>query len=379
MRTKKDLILLVLCSLILIFIHYGLKNRDIKVKNKFYNEMVLSAKNMEKLTNEIKAEKIRRGIFIDKNIDKNLTGLMGEEWSGISTTLGNEEAKRTSINPDFSALIVKNLKELKLKEGDVVVANMSSSFPALNLALISALDTLKLKGVLINSVGSSNYGGNLEEFDYLDMENHLYKKGLIKNRSEAFSFGGINDIGKEFEESTKERIKDKNQEYGLKFFYEEELNKNLEERYRYYQEKSGGKIGAFVNVGGNLLSLGRNADIVVNTKVLLNKEKNLNVKGGLVGKFLEDNKPVLYLLNIKGIALANGILIDPVPFPEIGTSQVYYEKQTNLSYNIAIVIIFLLFVGKILFVNKKFKKVENIEKTQITSVILLRKICFFIK
>ena len=362
MRAKKDLVLLVLCSLILIFIHYGLKNRDIKVKNKFYNEMVLSAKNMEKLTNEIKAEKIRRGIFIDKNIDKNLTGLMGEEWSGISTTLGNEEAKRTSVNPDFSALIVKNLKELKLKEGDVVVANMSSSFPALNLALISALDTLKLKGVLINSVGSSNYGGNLEEFDYLDMENHLYKKGLIKNRSEAFSFGGINDIGKEFEESTKERIKDKNQEYGLKFFYEEELDKNLEERYRYYQEKSGGKIGAFVNVGGNLLSLGKNADIVINTKVLLNKEKNLNVKGGLVGKFLEDNKPVLYLLNIKGIALANGILIDPVPFPEIGTSQVYYEKQTNLPYNIAIVIIFLLFVGKILFVNKKFKKVENIEK-----------------
>lgn len=354
MKETKEEYILIICAIFLIFIQYGMKNKKTKVKEEYYKEMVLSAENFKILTNEIKLEKIRRKIKIDKEIDKNLTGLMGEEWSDISTTLGNEEAKRTSTNPDFSALITKKLKKLNLKEGDIVAVNMSSSFPALNLALISSLDTLNLKGIIVNTVGSSNYGGNIEEFDYLDMENYLYKKGLIKNKSIAYSFGGIDDIGKEFELPIKERIKEKNKEYNLKFLYNENLEDNINERFEFYKKHGEQKIKVFINIGGNILALGKTTDIFINKDIILNKTENKEIKTGLVGKFFNSGVPVLYLLNIRKIALQNGIPIDPVPFPEIGTSLVYYKKISNLYYNIGILLIVLLYLVKRILFKKNF-------------------------
>lgn len=352
MKVKIKSLDLIVFAIIFIFIQYGLKNPSFKVKSPYYKEMVVAANKMKNLTEEIKREKINRGIEIDKNIDINMTGLMGEEWSGISTTLGNEEAKRSSINPDFAALVVKKFRELDLKSGDVVAVNMSSSFPALNLAVLSALDTLDLKGVIINSVGSSNYGGNIEEFNYLDMERFLISKGLLKNKTIAYSLGGIDDIGKEFESSTIERIKDKNRE--LKFFYNEDFQKNLEERYKFY--KNFREIKAFVNVGGNLLALGKNAaEIVSNSNVILNNEDKKIIKGGLVGKFMQEDTPVIYLLNVKGIAMNNGIPFDPIPLPEIGTSSLYFNSVSSLYYNLGIVILFLIFILKNSFFHKNFK------------------------
>ena len=223
MNKKVDNIILTAIALLFIFIQYGLKNKEIKIKSPYYSEMVEASEKMKIISTEIKNERIRRGITIDKNLDINETGLIGEEWSGITTTLGNLESKRTSTNPDFAALLVKLFKEKGLKKGDIIAANLSSSFPALNLSLIAAADTLGLEAVMVNSVGSSTYGGNIEDFTYLDMENHLFSKGMIRNRSRGFSLGGIGDIGKEFEKEIKEKIVARNKKYGLKFFYNENL------------------------------------------------------------------------------------------------------------------------------------------------------------
>lgn len=275
MNKKVDNIILTAIALLFIFIQYGLKNKEIKIKSPYYSEMVEASEKMKIISTEIKNERIRRGITIDKNLDINETGLIGEEWSGITTTLGNLESKRTSTNPDFAALLVKLFKEKGLKKGDIIAANLSSSFPALNLSLIAAADTLGLEAVMVNSVGSSTYGGNIEDFTYLDMENHLFSKGMIRNRSRGFSLGGIGDIGKEFEKEIKEKIVARNKKYGLKFFYNENLEKNIEERYNYFVEESNDQIKIFVNIGGNLLSIGDSVDIIVNSKVILNENTNI--------------------------------------------------------------------------------------------------------
>ena len=187
MNKKVDNIILTAIALLFIFIQYGLKNKEIKIKSPYYNEMNEAYEKMKSMSMEIKNERIRRGIPIDKNLDVNETGLIGEEWSGITTTLGNLESKRTSTNPDFAALLVKLFKEKGLKKGDIIAANLSSSFPALNLSLIAAADTLGLEAVMVNSVGSSTYGGNIEEFTYIDMENYLFSKGIIRNRSRGLN------------------------------------------------------------------------------------------------------------------------------------------------------------------------------------------------
>ncbi len=52
----------------------------------------------------VKAEKRARGIAIDRLSDVNETGLIGIRYSGMTTTLGVLEAKRTSTHPDFAAV-----------------------------------------------------------------------------------------------------------------------------------------------------------------------------------------------------------------------------------------------------------------------------------
>ncbi|WP_029759480.1 MULTISPECIES: poly-gamma-glutamate system protein [Fusobacterium] len=350
-KKYKDFFLLIL-AFIFLFIYYYLKPKEIKIKNEYYTEMIIAAEKNKLLQEEIFNEKLRRGIEIDKNLDRNETGLIGLEWSGITTTLGDIEAKRTSTNPDFAALLVKLFKEAGLKKGDIVVANFSSSFPALNLAFISAADTLELKAIITTSVGSSTYGGNIEDFTYLDMENYLYSKKLINNRTIAYSLGGAGDIGKEFDKDIIEKIKNRLDSYDLKFFYEENFEKNLEDRYEFYKILSKGNIKAFINIGGNLLSLGKNTDIIDNQKILL--DKLTAIKTGLVGKFLKDDIPVFYLLNIKSIALYYNLEFDPDKFSEIGTLSIYYIPSKNF-WNYIIITIFSLFiVTHIIFF--KFKK-----------------------
>lgn len=349
LREKRNLFIL-LTAISLLFIQYFFKNKTYREKDKYYNEMVLAAKKMQELSIEIKKEKLNRGFEIDKNIDKNLTGLIGFEWSEISTTLGDEVAKRTTTNPDFAALLVKKFKELSLKEGDIVAVNMSSSFPALNLAVISALDSLNLEGIIINTVGSSSYGANIKDFNYLDMENYLYMNKLIKNRSIAYSLGGVDDIGKEFEAQVIEDIKTKNKNYGLQFFYNPNLKENIEERYNFY--KQGRDIKAFINIGGNILAFGRAYSEVDNSDVIL--AKNLKVNDGLVGKFYNSNIPVIHLLNIKGIALKNKIPIDPENIEDIGSSNVYFQEKSNLYFNIVIIFIVFAFIIYNIFGMKKF-------------------------
>ena len=58
-------------------------------------------------------------IPIEKD-DLNDTGLIGPEWTELTTSLGLLEAKRTALQPDFAALLVKYYQEAGLQLGDTV-------------------------------------------------------------------------------------------------------------------------------------------------------------------------------------------------------------------------------------------------------------------
>ena len=182
------------------------------------------------------------------------------------------------------------------------------------------------------------------------MENYLFSKGIIRNRSRGFSLGGIGDIGKEFEKEIKEKIVARNKKYGLKFFYNENLEKNIEERYNYFVEESNDQIKIFVNIGGNLLSIGDSVDIIVNSKVILNE--NTNIKKGLVGRFLKNKIPVFYLLNLKGITTAYNLPFDQYDLKKMSESDIYFEKNKSI-WNYLIIGIFLIFILKMIFMKKK--------------------------
>ena len=273
----------------------------------------------------IYAEKLSRGLEMDAGADINRTGMIGLDYSFITTTVGNLEAKRTSTNPNMAAVVVDMLHELKLQPGDKVAVNCSGSFPALNIAVMCALQELQLEPYLISSFGSSTHGANDPEFTYLDMEQLLVEQGLLTHKSDLFSIGGMEDLGKEMPPEVVDAIVARIKGYGYTQFYDEDLIHNVLTRYDIYCGQ--GDVKCFINVGGNDASFGDSSVMVHTDGGILTQLSEKDNSTGLVQLFLKNGTPVIHLLNIKSLAAEYGLPIDPVPLPAVGQGGVYYQTH----------------------------------------------------
>lgn len=277
----------------------------------------------------LKEEKLSKGYVISPVDDPNGTGMIGESYTEITTTLGSLESKRSTTNPNVSAMVVDMLIQCGVKKGDRVAVNLSSSFPALNISILCALDSIGADGIIINSVGASTYGANLPDFTYLDMEHVLSERGMIVNHSRAFSLGGAGDIGKEMPEEVKTLIISRLRGYGLDFLFYEDMEENLAARQSIYQE--GGSPVCFINAGGNLLSFAGGTEMIsAHNGILFPENHNVKNQSGLIPMFLEQNVPVIHLLNMKTLLPVYGLPFDPSPVPPVGDGGVYrfqkYQK-----------------------------------------------------
>lgn len=288
-----------------------------------YEDKLEAAENTAACIQAVRRRKEELGISIDQTSDINDTGVIGQDYSAITTTLGNLEAKRTSTNPNMAAVVVDMLCELGLERGDKVAINCSGSFPALNIAVMCAVDQLGLDPLLITSFGSSTHGANDPELTYLDMENYLWEQGLLRHRSRWFSIGGMEDVGREMAPDTVAEIVERLESCGYELYYNEDLLDNVRARYQMYRDY--GDIRCFINVGGNDPSFGDSSVIVHADGGILTQLSEKDRSTGLVQFFLRDGTPVVHLLNIKSIATAYGLPIDPTPLPAVGEGGVYRQ------------------------------------------------------
>lgn len=351
---SKDWILVGLCLFLLLAVLF-FDITKVRVKDDDFDSKIEAANLMKKCLKEIKNERLAKNIKINEE-DINNTGIIGDEISGITTTLGSLEAKRTSTNPNFAAVVVDMLHEIGIKKGDVVAVNCSSSFPALNIAVMSAIEVLDAKPVVMLSLGSSTYGGNIPEFMYLDMEEMLYNKKIISNKAQVISFGGAKDIGMDFDQELIPTLKNKIKKFDRQFLYEENLELNLLKRTKIYYNNKKNDIRAFINVGGNIVSLGRDIGVLNYPHGIIKREKytpkSVNQQG-LIQIFLKEGVDVIQLLNIKKIACDYGIPIDPSPIPNIAEGDVYYKYTYN---KVIIALVLCLSFGVILFYSRGTKK-----------------------
>ena len=126
----------------------------------YANRMMAAARLHEQAAALIREEKARRGVALAEE-DVLGIGLLGYDFTAIMTTTAGLEEKRTSQLPDFAALCVRYFSEAGLKAGDPVGANLSGSYPGLNLAVLCAAEVMDLDIVYSVSIGSSNFGANL--------------------------------------------------------------------------------------------------------------------------------------------------------------------------------------------------------------------------
>lgn len=355
---KKDNILLIFLCLFLAISYIYLENNKKIEKVYCYEDMYLASEKLQDAFELIKERKKELDIQINSNIDINETGMIGVDYNGITTTLGSIEAKRTTCNPNIAALFIKLLNEAGIKKGDKVAINLSSSFPALNIAAIISCEHLGVEPVIITSIGSSTWGGNNIEFPYIMMENYLYNLNVIKNKSIAISPGGSGDIGKDMDSILLNKILTNINKYDNIIIYEEDLKKNIDTRYKIYKEKKA--VDGLINVGGNLVSFGDTQDMEKFLYgVLLEKRYKENDNTGLVQKYNNMGVPVISMLNIKKMAEEYGISIDPKGLPDIGVESIYYEinyKDIYVYFSL-IISFFILFMYKRRYINENNKKI----------------------
>ena len=257
-------------------------------------------------------ERIARGLSVDLEADPTGSGLIGVVSSNVTSVAGHLPAKQTSINPNFAAAIVEMFHQAGVKKGDVVAVGMSGSFPAMNVNLCAAMETLGVKPVIIASAAGSQWGANHPDFLWLDMEQALHERGLISFRSVTASLGGLDDgaagMTREGIELLKQGIaRNKIPLMEVNGYYD-----SLEKRLALYNEAAGDQpIAAYVNVGGGTVSVGTNA-----TKNMF--QPGLNTRApvklpveSIMGHYLKGGVPVIHLSNIETLAMRYQLPVAP--------------------------------------------------------------------
>lgn len=347
---------LVIVSVLGVLLMLGIEASKKVQKDPKLEYKVASARRAQEAFDVIKRERSRMGIGINRKDDPNETGMIGAEYTDLTSSLGSLSAKRTSTNPNFAGVIVEMLFKAGVKVGDPVAVSFSGSFPALNVAVLSAVCVLELEPVIISSLGASMYGANHPQLTWLDMERVLREKGVFPYASEAASLGGVLETQGGIDGLGIHMGLDAIRRSGVTYIREEglrTLKDDVERRLAIFDQALSGKDPAvFINVGGNLVSLGSCPEsYALSTGFIGRVPISDHPERGVIFRMSERGVPVIHLLNIKSIAVRYGLPMDPVPLPAVPSGRVMKPQK----YSLGIALSGLIFLCLLLFATMRQK------------------------
>jgi poly-gamma-glutamate system protein len=351
-RAKSNIVLGVL-SLLSLLAFIAVENGKMDVKQDWYKEKLEAAKLSQSAENFLKNYRLENSVFIDEINDPNQTALIGQEYSLITTDQGDLVSKLTATNPNFAAVMVQLLKEAGLKENDHVAVAFSGSFPGLNISVLAAVQTLKLKPVIITSEGASNFGANDPYFTWLDMESVLYKSNIFRNKSVAASIGGGHDVGRGLSPEGRELIIKAIERNNVEFINENHLENSIARRMEIYEKFSQGQpVKAFINVGGGIASLGNtiNGQLIPSGLTTHLPMNNFPLHGVII-QMGQKGIPIIHILNINQLLTKYGLPTDPIPLPDPGEGGIFIQKKYNVMITavatlILVVVIVFIYVSE---------------------------------
>ena len=287
---------------------------------------------------------------INPDEDPASTGLIGPRTSPITNARGNMAEKRTSLNPNFAAVIVDYFRQMGLKPGDAVAVSTSGSFPGMNINLYAALEAMGLQPIVITSVTGSSWGATDPEFTWLDMERILAQKEILHIRSAAATAGGRDDMGYTLSPEGQRLVADAMRRNDVPAIEASGLEQSIERRMEtYYGKAAGKKIAAYVNVGGTIASLGSSLEEVpIRSGLYFDLWKVNFPRQGTMVRFAKDGLPVIHLGAAQNIARQYGLAVAPRFMPEIGAGQAL-ERQ---GYSVTVAVVLLVaYLALILFLS----------------------------
>jgi poly-gamma-glutamate system protein len=310
-------------------------------------EMAEASRLMARATAAVRQCRESRGIPVDLRADPNRTGLIGLETSPITTSTGRLEAKRTSTNPHFAALVALLFRQAGVRRGDAVAVGASSSFPAFIIAALAASRAVGAEPLLIVSLGSSEWGGNIPAFNWTDMEDCLRASGVLDVRPVALAVGGDEDEGRDMDPAGRQFLISLIEGREVPVVEADGLEANVASRLRLYEEARGGRrIGAFVNIGGSWANLGTNAEVL---KLRPGSAGEVFIpppgQRGVLQAMADRKVPVIHLLNVRGLAERYGLPWDPSPLPDPDRDEFHFPAAGLRGRGIALTAVFVLLIS----------------------------------
>jgi poly-gamma-glutamate system protein len=269
--------------------------------------------------------------------------MVGFAASSTTTNTGSLEAKRTTANPNWAAVVVDLLIRAGAERGDLVAVGVSGSFPALNLAAFAAIETLDLEAISVASAGASSWGANIPGLSWLDMERVLLQADLISRGSVAASLGGTRDRAIGMSGSGRRRLREAIERNGLVFIETKDEIESIDRRMEIYAEHAGGRrIAAYINAGGSLVSMGpKSVKRIYKPGLILKPHPRALQIDSVIMRFLSDGVPVINLSKVIPLAERYGFPIEPLEKQPVGEGSVFEKREYSRAL-LAGLLIFLL-------------------------------------
>lgn len=270
------------------------------------------------------------------------TGLIGPEFSQITNAQGNLESKLTSLNPNWAAVCVDYFRQVGLDAGDPVAVAVSGSFPGLNIGVFAAIEAMRLRPVVITSIGSSMWGANDPNYTWLDMEQVLFDAGVFTTRSALASFGGGDDMGRGLSPTGRQLIIDAAERNHVPMLDCVNIEDAIARRMAFYEEQSRGRAyRCYVNVGGGVASLGssNNRPALPSGLSFDLGPHNWSRKGTLV-LFAERGVPIIHLLRVQTLAREHGLPRSPDVLPAPGDGEIFVKTMYRFPLALLVLVVY---------------------------------------
>jgi poly-gamma-glutamate system protein len=328
----------------------------------YYNEKLAASILAKKSAEHLKRIQYGDDEFIENLNDPNETGLIGQEFTSITTGKGSLPMKISTTNPNFAALSVQLLKEAGLRKGDKVALCMTGSFPGLNIAMLSAIKVLELQPLIICSETSSTWGATNPNYTWTDMLRSLNKVKYIPFEPIANSIGGNQDIGRGLSNEGIEHVIKAIERSGKPFINGQSLFENIQQRLNFFDKNSQDKpIKLFVNIGGGAASLGS----VENGKAFKSglsmdvKLASIPDKQGVLFEMAKKGVPIIHLLHIDKLLNKFELPREPFPLPEPGKGSLFEVEKYNLLLVVSLTLVIVSILAGLMYIDKNRNELGN--------------------
>ncbi len=331
----------------LALVAYAVAERSLApVHAEAYTKKLAAVRLMKRAEATISEAKRERGIATDAHNDPDGSGVIGPQFTLITTDRGAQSAKQLAAHPNFAALVTQLMLQAGVRSGDLVAVGLTGSLPGMNLAVYAACGAIGAEPVAVTSVGASMFGATDPELTWLDMESLAVAKGLWPWRSVGSSLGGGGDVGRGLSPAGRQLLLDAIERNQVRLLEGSNLMDAVRARVVLYDSvaKARGKqIKLYVNVGGGIASLGGSQNgRLIPTGLTRRLAARSYPNRGVINVLAERGIPVLHLLQVEKLAREHGIVDDQGRRVRPGEGMLFIKYKYNLWIVAAAAVLVLL-------------------------------------